>query len=79
MGQNEKMEHFGDCSAHDSKADDCRKMAGKVVVLVISSLPSCNYNSLAACNCDFKQNQHRCHIRRMHKNILNGLIVHLCG
>lgn len=37
------MEHFGDCFAHDSMADDCMKMAGKVAVLVISSLSECNY------------------------------------
>lgn len=36
------MEHFGDCFAHDSMADDCREMAGKVAVLVTSllSVPS---------------------------------------
>lgn len=37
------MEYFVDCFAHDSMADDCTKMAGKVVVLVISSPSECNY------------------------------------
>lgn len=37
------MEYFGDCFAHDLMADDCMKMAGKVVALVISSLSECIY------------------------------------
>lgn len=80
MGQNEKMKHFGECFANNSKADDCVVMAGTVAVavLVSSSPPACNYTQ-AACNCGFKQNQHRCHTGTWHKNILHRLRVHLRG